>query len=75
MVEENLGRGSEILPSLSFRQALWTALGAFCGLLVLSVLNEYYQCLSHDEYVLLVGPFGALMTLQYGLTAAPASQP
>lgn len=31
--------------------------------------------LSKDEYFLLIGPFGALMTLQYGLTQAPASQP
>ena len=31
--------------------------------------------LSDDEYSLLIGPFGALMTLQYGLPGAPASQP
>lgn len=69
------GGGLQIPPALSFRQALWTAFGAFCGLLVLSSLNEYYMTLSDDDYFLLIGPFGALMTLQYGLTAAPASQP
>jgi hypothetical protein len=37
-------------PSFSFRQSLWTAFGAFCGLLVLSSLNEYYQYLSDDDF-------------------------
>mmetsp|Transcript_36399 Transcript_36399/g.88160 ORF Transcript_36399/g.88160 Transcript_36399/m.88160 type:complete len:165 (+) Transcript_36399:626-1120(+) len=65
----------QIPPALSFRQSLWTAFCAFCGLLVLSSLNEYYKYLTDDDFYLLIGPFGALMTLQYGLTAAPASQP
>ena len=69
------GGGMQVPPSLSYRQSLWTTVGAFCGLLVLSSLNEYYQYLSDGDYLLLIGPFGALMTLQYGLTAAPASQP
>ena len=69
------GGGMQIPPALSYRQSLWTTFGAFCGLLVLSALNEYYQYLSDGDYLLLIGPFGALMTLQYGLTAAPASQP
>jgi len=69
------GGNLQVPPSLSFRQTLWTILGAFCGLLVLSSLNEYYKMLSDEDYFLLIGPFGALMTLQYGLTAAPASQP
>jgi hypothetical protein len=69
------GGGSQIPPPLSYRQSLWTVFGAFCSLLVLSALNEYYQYLSDGNYELLIGPFGALMTLQYGLTAAPASQP
>jgi len=69
------GGGLAPPPTLSHRQSLWTCFGAFCGLLVLSSLNEYYQYLSEDDYYLLIGPFGALMTLQYGLTAAPASQP
>lgn len=55
------GGGLQIPPSLSFRQSLWTALGAFIGLLVLSSLNEYYKYLSNDEYALLIGPFGAMV--------------
>jgi len=45
------------------------------GMLILSTYNEYSISLSNGKYNLLIGPFGALMTLQYGLTAAPASQP
>ncbi|CAB9513257.1 HPP family [Seminavis robusta] len=69
------GGDLQVPPAMTLRQTLWTILGAFCGLLVLSSLNEYYKILSDEDYYLLIGPFGALMTLQYGLTAAPASQP
>ena len=69
------GGGLQIPPPLSLRQSLWTAFGIFCSLLILSSLNRYYKYLSDEEYFLIMGPFGALMTLQYGLTAAPASQP
>ena len=69
------GGNLQVPPAMTFRQSLWTVFGAFCGLLVLSSLNEYYKILSNEDYFLLIGPFGALMTLQYGLTAAPASQP
>lgn len=69
------GGGMQIPPAPQYTHAMWTVLGAFFGLLVLSSLNLYYQYLSSDELFLIIGPFGALMTLQYGLTAAPASQP
>lgn len=69
------GGGMQIPPPLSTQQSAWTIVGVFFGLLALSSLNELFQHLSQEEYFLLIGPFGALMTLQYGLTAAPASQP
>lgn len=37
------GGNLQVPPALTFRQSLWTALGAFCGLLVLSSLHEYYK--------------------------------
>eukprot|EP00957_Ditylum_brightwellii_P012292 929111-Ditylum_brightwellii.AAC.1 len=60
---------------MPFQQSMWTLVGVFCGMLILSTMNELAGSISDDEYFLLIGPFGALMTLQYGLTAAPASQP
>lgn len=69
------GGSLQIPPPMTVKQTLWTILGAFCGLLTLSSLNEYIKDESDNKYFILLGPFGALMTLQYGLTAAPASQP
>jgi hypothetical protein len=69
------GGSMQIPPAPNASFAMWTTLGSFCGLLALSALNEFFQYVTKDEYYLIIGPFGALMTLQYGLTAAPASQP
>jgi len=69
------GGGLQIPPSLSSRQAIWTIIGVFCGMLVVSSLDTLYKDMSGSDYFLLMGPFGALMTLQYGLVSAPASQP
>lgn len=69
------GGDAQIPPPMPFQQSLWTLLGVFCGLILLSAYNEQISRLSNEEYFLLIGPFGALMTLQYGLTSAPASQP
>lgn len=69
------GGSMQVPPSLSWRQTLWTIFGSFVGLLVLSSLNQYYLILSDEDYYLLIGPFGAMCTLMYGLSAAPASQP
>lgn len=69
------GGTMQIPPEPSTQQALWTVLGAFCGLLTLSGLSELYGYLTDDRYYLLMAPFGALVTLQYALTSAPASQP
>ena len=69
------GGGLQIPPSMPTEQTLWTIFGAFFGLLTLSSLNVLFKYLSNEEYYLLIGPFGALMTLQYGLPSAPASQP
>ena len=69
------GANLQIPPAVSVRQSLWTFFGAFCGLLLATSLNECYRFLSDGTYELLMGPFGALMTLQYGLPSSPASQP
>ena len=69
------GGGMQIPPSPNIYHVMWTLFGSFFGLLVLSSLNQSFQYFSDDELFLILGPFGALVTLQYGLTAAPASQP
>ncbi len=69
------GGGLQIPPSPNMDHVAWTMFGTFIGLLGLSSINQYVQYLSAEDLFLILGPFGALMTLQYGLTAAPASQP
>lgn len=71
-----LGGNLQIPPSMSWRQSFWTMLGVFIGLLTLSLINESVKAaLAPEGLEIPLAPMGALMTLQYGLTAAPASQP
>jgi len=65
----------QIPPAMSWNQALWTFTGAFASLLLLSGLNNYILHLSEEKYFIMIGPIGAVITLQYGLTSAPAAQP
>ena len=54
-------------PPLNLVQSMWTWLGSFCGLILLSAYNEWIKDISNGKYELLIGPFGAAMTLLYGL--------
>lgn len=71
MIKKSKGAGVEPSPPFTIRNSLYTFLGVFCTLLILTRMNSFID----DEYDMELGPFGALMTLQYSLTAAPASQP
>lgn len=51
--------------------AAWTWFGVALTLLCLSALNQAVLQLSDQEYRLMVGSFGALMTLQYGAPSSP----
>jgi len=70
-------RGAQVRPppSFSWRQSVHTFFGVLISLLILTNLNTRLQQSHGMEAALVLGPFGALMTLIYGLTAAPASQP
>ena len=68
------GANNEPPPPMSAFESLWSFLGCFMSLLML--LNFSNAITKQNPALSLVtGPFGALMTLQYNLTAAPASQP
>ncbi|EJK72463.1 hypothetical protein THAOC_06006 [Thalassiosira oceanica] len=54
-------------------KSVWVFAGAFLTLTLLSALSSALT--DSIGYGIVLGPFGALMTLQYGLTPAPASQP
>ena len=71
MVKKTKGAGVAPSPPFTIRNSLYTFVGVFLTLLILTRMNSFID----DEYDMELGPFGALMTLQYSLTAAPASQP
>lgn len=60
-------------PPAPLENAIWTFSGVFLTLLSLFVISERFQARTGEGIVL--APFGALLTLQFSLTAAPASQP
>lgn len=63
------GGHAEIPPPFNNTQCLWTFNGVFLTHAVLSKLSYF---LAKGDYRLVLGPLGALTTLQYNLTAAPA---
>ena len=63
------GGHAEIPPPFNATQCLWTFMGVFSTHAVLSKLCYF---IAKGEYRLVLGPLGALTTLQYNLTAAPA---
>lgn len=60
-------------PAAPLSNAVWTFVGTFLTLLLLFSFATMVQYETGDTMVL--APFGALLTLQFSLTAAPASQP
>ena len=74
LIEKSKGGRLQPPPSMKWLQSLHVFIGAFITMLILSVLSSSLKGATDDQYIILP-LFGALMTLQYGLTAAPASQP
>lgn len=62
-------------PSFTWTQTLWTFVGVLVTHTILSRLNYFIVTESADKLSLVLAPLGALTTLQYNLTPAPASQP
>ncbi|KAL3943625.1 MAG: hypothetical protein SGBAC_002293 [Bacillariaceae sp.] len=62
-------------PGFGFMPTVFTFVGSFVTLAMLTNLNKALVKEYGSGYSIVLPPFGALMTLQYGLTAAPASQP
>lgn len=63
-------------PPMSNLECAWTFFGAFATILFVVFSAEAIEIWSgNSNYKIPIGPFGALVTLLYGLTAAPPSQP
>ena len=66
---------SGLCARVGWETAGWTLCGVATTLLGLSALNQWVLQLTDDEHQLLIGSFGALMTLLYGAPASPLAQP
>lgn len=78
VVDKSRGGAIHPPPSLPWINAIWTFVGVFSTLTALVgfcnlLSSRFFSLLSDGKLVL--APFGALLTLQFSLTAAPASQP
>ena len=74
-IRKTQGAGAQPPPAFGWDQTFLTFVGVFISLLMLTRLNVYMNEQRGQDYTIVLGPFGAFMTLLYGLTAAPASQP
>jgi CBS-domain-containing membrane protein len=75
MIRKSRGGGMQPPPAMSWKQSSLTFVGAFLTLLAVCRLNVSVIERFGVEYGIVLGPIGALTTLLYGLTSAPASQP
>jgi HPP family len=62
-------------PTFSWYQTFFTFFGVWITLVMLCFWSQYMTDAYGADYHLVLAPFGAMVTLLYGLTAAPASQP
>ncbi|UPT77187.1 HPP family protein [Sulfurovum sp. XGS-02] len=71
----NRMRGLEASPSRAhIPHIIWSGIGAFLGIYLISVLNQYLFVNTADT-LFLVGSFGASAVLLYGVPNAELSQP
>lgn len=62
-------------PTFTWQESLHTFLAVFATLLIITNLNRSLIRRDGTNAAIVLAPIGALVTLVYGLTAAPASQP
>lgn len=68
-----LPRGMALQPSISKTQILWSWIGAFTGIALVSILSHYV--LAGTGLTLVIGSFGASAVLIYGAVDSPLAQP
>mmetsp|Transcript_8591 Transcript_8591/g.17611 ORF Transcript_8591/g.17611 Transcript_8591/m.17611 type:complete len:292 (+) Transcript_8591:1113-1988(+) len=69
------GGNAAIPPPFSNTQSVWTFVGVLVTHIMFSGMNVAITKKTQGELDLVLPPLGALTTLQFALTAAPASQP
>ena len=74
LIQKSKGGNMQPPPAMPLVQSIWVFAGAFTTMMILSAVSVSLNDAMGKNYIIW-GPLGALMTLQYGLTPAPASQP
>ena len=62
-------------PPMPTTECMWTFVGSFLTLFAVSYTSQSLDFWTEKKYAIPLGPIGALTTLLFGLTSAPASQP
>lgn len=75
VVKKCKGSNNKPPPPFNTDQAIFTFLGSFCLLALLSGISHSMVTNHGPDFLLLMPPFGAFVCLQFGLTQAPAAQP
>lgn len=73
--KKSRGGNAAIPPPFSNTQSAWTFVGVLVTHMMFSRMNVAIMEKTQGELELVLPPLGALTTLQFALTAAPASQP
>ncbi len=60
-------------PGVSLVEILWSWIGAFCGIGIISAANTYI--FEKADLLMIIGSFGASAVLIYGATKSPLAQP
>jgi CBS-domain-containing membrane protein len=60
-------------PRVSFSEIIWSWIGAFIGISMVSYIN--YNVLEKTDFVMVIGSFGATAVLVYGAIRSPLAQP
>jgi hypothetical protein len=70
------GAGGKVPPRADWKFTAWTFGGVFLTLMIMSVLNKFVVTeLSEGEFFIMLGSYGALLTLLFGAPASPLCQP
>jgi len=75
-IKRNYGKAKYVLYKetlVDFKEHFWTFFGAFVGMGIIAYLQ--YNMFPKQDYVFLIGSFGASCVLVYGVIQSPLAQP
>ena len=71
----DLDSSAKAPPPMPNSECIWTFVGSFLTLIAVTFTSQSLNFWTDKQYAIPLGPMGALTTLLFGLSSAPASQP